>query len=490
MGYDLVICPGKCDLKSVRLVSKTWAAFATEFLFDQVYVSAHPENLEVFNAITQHTLLSKCVKTLIYDAVDFVENYTKNPYILDLQSQTDIYLPADLPRESYESSELGVKAWTELLKSYPPHIRDPIFDEVVWGFKDFEFIEHGYQKYQRYAALQRAQSDNDPFVESLVKGLQKLENLSCVVMQDRWPRPRQSSNDPKRLSLRRPTGSPMARNWNLLHTEPKGWESMLEDNVTHGATNGADYYWATTCALIRSQRRIQTFEVGYPGVPAYCFDRTQVKSISFYGLDVAAFSGLKKLKLCIAFFNAAGETSESFPDFDGLRFLLGSMPHLEVLHLNLPAEDVDKPDFCAFNQVFPQQGHWSKLTTLSLFCFASSATDFLTLLIHRMPNLTNLELEEVELLTGSWEAVIECMMQSMHLLRFEIFAYAHLWHCGDTDLLRLDAVALCRKIEEYVKKGGRHPCLGPEEPDFAAQRYITEDLKCFCEATTVQKAYA
>lgn len=81
----------KCDLKSARLVSKTWTAFAAEFLFDQVYVSVHPENLEVFEAITQHALLSKCVKTLIYDAVDFVENYTKDQYIRGLWTQTMCY---------------------------------------------------------------------------------------------------------------------------------------------------------------------------------------------------------------------------------------------------------------------------------------------------------------------------------------------------------------------------------------------------------------
>lgn len=160
------------------------------------------------------------------------------------------------------------------------------------------------------------------------------------------------------------------------------------------------------------------------------------------------------------------------------------MPHLEVLDLILPAEDVDKPTLCAFNQVFPQQGHWSKLTTLSLFCFASSATDFLTLLIHRMPSLIIVELEEVELLTGSWEGVIECMMQSMHLLRFDIIADGHMWHCEGADFLANgDPRVLCGKIEEYVKKGGRHPCLGPEEPDSAAQKYVSEDLKGFCKVT-------
>ena len=54
----------KSDLKSARLVKKTWTVVAAKLLFDQVYVSPHSENLEVFTAIAQHPLLSQCIKTL------------------------------------------------------------------------------------------------------------------------------------------------------------------------------------------------------------------------------------------------------------------------------------------------------------------------------------------------------------------------------------------------------------------------------------------
>lgn len=280
----------KCDLKSVRLVSRTWTAFATELLFDRVYVSAHPENLEVFEAITQHTLLSRCVETLIYDAVAFVENYTKEQYVLGLWHQMTRSAHLGPRLESYEAaSEPEINMWMMLVKPDGPNLRLRDFDEVQMACKDNELIEYGYQNYERHAALQRAQSNNANFLESLVKGLQKLDNLSRVVIQDCWARPRPFSNDLKRLTSRRPTGSPLARKWNTLHTEPKGWGSKPDDNLIYAATAGANHYWAITCALIRSQRRIQTFEVAYSGVPAYCFDRTQAKGISFYGLDRRRF---------------------------------------------------------------------------------------------------------------------------------------------------------------------------------------------------------
>lgn len=448
----------KCDLKSSRLVSKAWTAFATELLFDQVYVSAHPENLEVFRAITQHALLSKCVKKLRYDAVDFVENYTKEHYIRDLWLQTGCYIPVDsLPKSSKAPhSDSEIKAWMALVKPDPQSGGLRSLDEIQRACKDYEFIDYGYQKYKRYASLERVQSENGTFVESLVEGLQKLENLSYVVMEEWWPSLRQDYYDREKLSLQRPSGSPLARNWNIFHTKPKGWQWNPDNHVPQDrASDGADHYWAITCALLRSQRKIQTFVVSPTGVPAYCFDRTQRTSLSFYGLDVAAFLGLKKLDLCIANYGI-GNTPKLFPNMNGLRFLLGSMPHLVVLYLTLPG-GLHKTPLYAFEQVFPQQGQWSKLTTLSLQALASSATDFLTLLVCRMPSLTELELGNVELLTGSWEGVIECMMQSMHLLKFDIPTSGHLRHCGGTSLYDLPHAHAHRdKIKRYVEKGGTY----------------------------------
>lgn len=258
---------------------------------------------------------------------------------------------------------------------------------------------------------------------------------------------------------------------------------MSEDyppDLTRGATDGANHYWAITCALILSQRKIQTFEVGSGfshGIPAYVFDRSQVKSLSFHGLDIFAFSGLKKLKLSVA---ACGDEKISglFPNMDGLRFLLGSMHRLEVLDLELPGDTVDNPALDNYNQVFPKDGQWSQLTMLSLHGFASSAADFLTLLTRRTPNLSEIQLDMIELLTGTWEGVIECMMQSMHLLRFEIVCDPRFWHQGGAKFFSRQHPNTC-KIEEYVENGGRHPCLRSDQPDSAAQNYVTEDLACF-----------
>lgn len=479
----------KCDLKSARLVSKTWTQFATELLFDQVYVSAHPENLDVFNAIAQHPLLSQCIKTLRYDAVDFVGTWNKSQYFLHLWHQTIRHFPP-LFGSSKENltSNPEINTWVELVTAkvgylYTDQSANESFIQVWQKCKDYDFIFHGFEKYRRYSALQRAQFTNGVFVETLVAGLQKLRNLSCVIVSNKW-----SFDDHKNLLLKRPTGSPLSRGWNIFHTCPQSWEFRPpRDNpssrLLRGATSGAGHYWAITAALLRSQRRIQTFKVGDEfshGVPPYVFDRSRLESPSFHGLDIVALSGLQVLKLCIAAYGNE-KTPKSYPNLEGLRFLLGSMHHLRVLNLDLPEYPRDEPACYSYSQVFPRDGQWSQLTSLSLYSFASGATDLLTLVTRKTPKLSHLKLGTINLLSGTWEGVFECMMRSRHLTEINIVHETQFWHRGATGFFFHKHAPNSFDMELYVECGGRHPCLRSDEPDSAAQKYITEDLQPFCE---------
>ena len=481
----------KPELKSARLVSKTWTACAAEPLFDQAYISVHPENLEVFRAITQHPLLSKCVKTLRYDAVN-VEDCEEEQYFQHLWQQTR----EDHSTNSAESleapiSDHEIQSWIDLVANNDLHSSKatPHYEFVRRKCKGYRFIQCGYRKYQRYAALQRVLSNNVDFFETLVSGLQRLRNLVCVTVDDRWPSPPRVLDASRKLFLKSPSGSPMARNWEVLHLRPLGWELKLHSlrcirpalSLASGATDGADHYWAIVGALIRSQRKIENFELchGFShGISPYVFD-SEAETLCFYGLDMVAFSGLKYLKLHIATYGNAGATQIFFPNIDGLRALLGSMHDLEALDLDLPGDRGFKPTLYDHNQVFPQEGRWTQLKSLRLHNLASSAADFLTLLIRKMPNLNKLELGMAVLLTGTWEGVIECMMQSMHLTSLDIWPETQLWHRGRTEFLHTRGSPDVFEIDAYVEDGGRHPCLRSNQPDSAARNYITEDLEPF-----------
>lgn len=486
----------KCDLKSARLLSWTWNHFATELLFDQVYVSAHPDNLKVFNAIAQNPRLSRCIKTLRYDAVDFVSTWSKSQYFFYLWRQTydDFHHLSGSSMEKL-TSDPEINAWVKLATVeagflYAGQPSHECFKQIWEKCNDYDFIFHGFKKYRRYSTNQRAQYTNGAFLENVVAGLQKLRRLSCVIVGDRWSNPEvcplNSFDDSKGLLLRRMTGSPLSRGWNMFHTRPQSWEFRPQrDNprseILRGATNGAGHYWFITAALLRSQRTIQTFKVGDDlsnGVPPYVFDRSQMETPSSYSFDIVAFSGLQVLKLSIAAYGGE-RTPELFPNIEGLRFLLGSMHRLRVLNLNLPKYPEGEPACYSYNQVFPRDGRWSQLTSLSLSSFESSATDLLTLVTRKTPKLSQLELGTINLLTGTWEGVFECMMRSRHLTKFDIVPETQFWHCKATRIFPHEHAP--GTIEEYVEYGGRHPYLRSDEPDSAAQKYITEDLKPFCE---------
>ena len=86
-----------------------------------------------------------------------------------------------------------------------------------------------------------------------------------------------------------------------------------------------------------------------------------------------------------------------------------------------------------------------------------------------MPNLTILRLPMIDLASGTWEGVIEWMSQLMHLSNFHI-VNAQLWHRGGTKFFGGKSSPDPSAIEEYLVNGGRHPCLGSDEPDSAAQK--------------------
>ena len=69
----------------------------------------------------------------------------------------------------------------------------------------------------------------------------------------------------------------------------------------------------------------------------------------------------------------------------------------------------------------------------------SGATELLNLFLFRMPALKSLELGEIELQHGTWEAVIEFLKQSRHLSSFDIPYRTRLLYHDDS----LDSVTQC-----------------------------------------------
>lgn len=180
-------------------------------------------------------------------------------------------------------------------------------------------------------------------------------------------------------------------------------------------------FWIITFALSTSEKRIHNFET-WSGVSTATFD-TQSKATERMLLHgVKAFAWLKKLRLNIL----SGENDTRNPDeygdarypdeyrnLSGLPILLDRMRDLEVLELYIPHDymDASHPQgiYFKYESIFPKDGAWPHLRTFSLREIEIRDRDLVHLVFARMPSLQHLQIEDVELLDGNWESVIEAL---------------------------------------------------------------------------------
>lgn len=94
---------------------------------------------------------------------------------------------------------------------------------------------------------------------------------------------------------------------------------------------------------------------------------------SILGLDIAAFSGLKRLHLRLAHHERSAP--ENCDNIEGLLKRLGSMHSLRRLDLELSLSYTEEDHLSLFrcDQVFTQVTTWQNLEAMNLHNFASSA---------------------------------------------------------------------------------------------------------------------
>ena len=447
---------GRHDLKSARLVCKTWCSYASGFLFEKIYVAPNRVDLEVFDAVTQHPILSKCVRNLVYDGSEFVPDLSKRSYVKDLWFQTSMLI--DISEPGPYSPDPQINDWASDVSRQGFSVA-----EVVAKWKDQPLVNDGYKEYQDHSVYQQRALQSGDFVESLVQGLSRLVCLVSVDLVGQWPYSVRTS-----LWL----STPLARKWNPFHCFPHSWYWDPKNNHSEELPDGMLHYWIITAALVRAQRPIDEFATGrdsIAGISPEVFERRDPLRPSILGLDIAAFSGLKRLHLRLA--GCEGLAPDNCDNIEWLPKLLGSMHSLRRLDLELSLSCTEEDHLSLFrcDQVFPQVTTWKNLEAMNLHNFASSATNLLRLLLIQMPNLKSLGLGITQLLEGDWESVIECFKQFNHFTTFKIDYDSILSHNGDEGL-ECDN----NTITEYILHGGRHPCLSDDQPASASEAYILQ----------------
>lgn len=453
----------RSDLKTARLVSKTWCVYVSALLFKKIYVAPNKLDFEAFEAITRHPVLSKCVRQLVYDGSAFTE-FTKTQYIAELQDQTVLLLEEDDDDECpLEDGDQECVAWIEDCGEWVDGSRTGAlglpFDDLVAKWEGTELITQGYRKYREHAIYQQISILSGDFTDGLVQGLAQLPSLESIILEGRWPYHVLAT-----LNLHR-FGSPLARTWDPFHLCPRS------------EIYGVCHYQIIIAALVRAKKQIHEFVVDrgsrLPGIHPCVFDRSEYTSQSILGLDITAFAGLKRLYLAFARFSCE---AISICNIGGLQKLLASTNLLQRLDLTFPMDFDINPLPYRLHEVFPdpeEVTEWKCLESMSLQGIRSGVAEFLSLVLFKMPALKSLGIGDIELKDGSWEAVIEVLKQSRHLSTFEIAPDTRLIYNDDGS--RIIFECSFEAMENYVEGGGRHPCLKDGQPDSAANLYMMDE---------------
>ena len=472
------------DLKSSRLVSQSWCACASVYLFEEIYVSSAEENLKIFEAIAHNHLLSSCVKHLRYDATEFIYGLSKQQYIRELHEQNPFHFIGDycIP---WATLDPDVTAWVEqvLVGRLRPH-------ETVQKFRSSRLINDGHQNYKRHADYQRKILKNGQFLERLVCGLSKLKSLKAVTLEGSWKYLREFEQ--------RHIGSFLARHWPRFYCKPQNWvwgdyHEIRKENIKLGnaTIDGSDSYRIITAALAKAQCRITSFTIGTreypsPGVPPPLFNTSRPATremVKYQGMDIRAFSGLRRCVLRLASHRELSEegkpTPELFGNIVGLKKLLDSMDHLVHLELRLPDDLGEPPILYTEDHVLPVDKTWSALESLTLVNLACTATSLIYLVLCQAPSLSHLGIGGMTLFEDSWEAFFEALAQSQQLHSFSFEPNTYLFRRDGSDfIIDRETSTLFEDLEDYVVLGGRNPCLDKDQPDDAACEFLSVFKPC------------
>lgn len=485
----------KDDLRTTRLVSKSWCLCSSEYLFDTVYVSTQDEDYHVFDAITQHPMLSNCVRTLEYDAVGFATTYSISDYVERLWMQiTGVISRA--PEDDcgrFHDADPDVNKLVDLVRKRPKDSRDSgkaYYTEAQKLCEDMHFIQQGYADWIRRAEQEEELKASCLFLTELVQGLRKLTRLESVRLRGGWP----CLYGEVASTASLPTidhDSPLARQWNIFKLFPLQWY-WGPNTAGHKWPTGKAEFRILTTALALAGKQPRMFECIYSSdIPPSAFnidDNPRILSSWLRCLDV--YTGLHHLELRLASYGDEPDLREQ-DKLKGLQSLLSNANNLQHLELTLPVDYQNFPGhpklFC-YDKTFPQSAEWPQLKYFSVGNLALHLKDFIQLFSSlSMKNLEHLEINNMELLSGTWRAGIETLRMAWKLHTFRIMPFSYLYESSPArrrfDIFEdhsLDLVEFYEDIQKYVVNDREH--LGMRQPQLLSSEPLETSVECLCKA--------
>lgn len=463
---------GKDQLKAVRCVCRLFARLVSSLLFDEVYISPHEPNLDVFRQISEHQDLCRYPRTLIYDLQAFEHNIDLKEYYKELCYQLHIFL-TPYPKSSIQHVDKDLEGLLRMTKvsSYSAkHNRDE-YD----SFSTCRVVQRGHELYLKRAEEQD-HYNNGELLARLCIGLMRLTNVDKMMFQQKWSdlhlRSIKWSTNPRDLRL---SSSPLARTWSPFHLQPGssviekvlGTPSTVEQVLGTPSTVEFDNV-ISAFSLTRRPLRELNF-IGFPCVPYEIFHSKSFLSRTFCQHSFPATYHLERLSLAIDrrhhSQSGSGDSILEDPEektlsVDLLAVALHNMPALRSLSLHGFPDNSAGTGLISMSELF-QTYTLPALEVLDLGGMLGSAV-YICAFLRNQPQLRKLKLRGIELSEGTWVSVVDDMRR--WLLLDSVDLQVPLREDGGVDIwdsiswYRLDITA---QIKEYVLNGGENPLRAP-----------------------------
>ena len=479
----------KSDLKNVRLVCHHWALLAVNFLFDKVYISAREKDLDVFRMASEHDTICKAVRTLVYDVTTFSPIGRLEDYYSDFQYDfLDAFsLSEDTSQEPFENPTRPFHHFINSLFQ----AQDMDYEMKVQHThkNDAYIILEGYRTWQAHAQFEDY-SMKGLLSKSLSSGLSRMNRLHSVALTSNIFHVNLLETESVDLDTMHCeySGSPLSRSWHPLHlrpnainpnVDPGGFLQKHFQNVIYGLDRSAP-----PIIQLSLLEDCNSPSVSRLGGLSQTILQTVLASKELHSLTLKPCRWLESFLLCIG-----PPYDESYRDPIALGILPKLLKEMQNLkHLQLGSKwEIYMTDTSHYNykQIFSESCRWPQLESLSISGLAFENHEFVHLIHEQLPHLRRLEICRIDLLSGTWEAVVEFLRSSVCIKKLShphgVFDLTHqeghLFNGGR----RLPNMRLLRdprakdfsdRISHYVVHGGRHPCLPPGCEPSAAAGYL------------------
>ncbi|KAL9628481.1 MAG: hypothetical protein Q9204_005859 [Flavoplaca sp. TL-2023a] len=503
------------DMKQTRLVCQTWAILSAEYLFDTIYVSPREIDMAVFDSITQHPVLRRAPRHLVYDSAVF-EKLDQKTYASRISQQFrfgtfDILGDARVTIEKLDS----------LLNTTCEHAGT----NNNTAYTDHPVLMEGYRRYAQHANEYCNLFSNN-WTKRISQGLRSLGPIVSVVMRNTWQMlydylgaelaargPDHCSPQKKGQHIvhiydldvasiifrkrikpdgTRLIGSPSARaypptalqptptqDWAQFQPAIKRQQGFMDKAhvMKTGQASGYFEFVEVVRALTSAGKYPKELKavgglgpnVVYTGIAAYVFDSAHSLAATKF-LDLADRLTYLQLKLALNSYSADLAPNQ-WPDIKLLQQFLWRARSLETLSLEYPIDL--RPGKFKFYPLFSDEQPWlpTGLTRLELRGFSASYRELATHVFLCLPALQILMMGDFLLEQGSYGNLIEGFRSYTEIRTLTMDHY--LYHANGERFLapsttvqdEVDQENFLNSIAKYVMTGENAPALDGDDFD-------------------------